>query len=277
MRDPHKVLGVPRNADAEAIKRAYRLLAGRLHPDRNPGNPKAEERFKELVAAYRLLSDPGERVRRDHRQSGAGRTRKRRNASSQDAPPPEHGATADLKPAGPDLAYELALDFLEAVVGCTKRIRLANGRRIDVRVPPGTVGGQRLRLRGQGSPGVRGCRAGDAFVTVAVEPHRVFSRDGFDVRSTLAISLPEAVLGCRVEVPTIHGPVTLDIPPGVNTDTVLRLKGKGVARPEGPRGDQLLTLKVVLPRSRDSQLVEFVERWSKENGYTVRRHAADPG
>lgn len=182
------------------------------------------------------------------------------------------------KVPGADLSNDLTVEFLEAALGCTKRVHLPTERSLDVRVTPGTTSGQVLRLKGQGLPGLGGVEAGDALITVMVEPHPLFRRDGDDIHSTLSISMPEALLGCRVEVSTIHGPVTLEIPASANTDTILRLKGKGIARGEGgARGDQLVTLKVILPRERDTALIDFIKEWNDKHGYTVKRHPGDPG
>lgn len=289
MRDPYKVLGVPRNADAEAIKQSYRQLARQFHPDLDPGNPKAEERFKEVGAAYQILSDPDQRARFDRGEIGAdgqprgrprpasGRPRSAANPFNRffRAKAPE--AAAGLKVDGANLSYALTVPFIDAAVGTTSRIRLAGGRTVDVRVPAGTTEGQVLRLKGQGLTGIGGGEAGDALVTVSVAADAVFRRDGFDVHSTLSVTLPEALAGCRVEVPTVHGPVTLDIPPSANTDTILRLKGKGIDRADGTRGDQLVTLKVILPRDRDDELRSFIENWGRKHPYTVKRHPGDAG
>jgi DnaJ-class molecular chaperone len=298
MRDPYKVLGVERNADADAIKQAYRLLARRYHPDSNPDNPKrAEERFKELSAAYQILSDPHKRASYDRGELNVGvggnpRARARAAAAAaewaeeasstfgffRNRKPKAQRQRSAPKVPGADLSHDLTVEFLEAALGCTKRLELPTDRSLDVRVPAGTASGQVLRLKGQGLPGLGGAEPGDALVTITVQPHPVFRRDGDNIHSTLAITLPEALLGCRVEVPTIHGPVTLEIPASANTDTVLRLKGKGIVRVDGTsRGDQLVTLKVILPRERDTALTEFIKEWNAKQGYTVKRHPGDPG
>ena len=129
-----------------------------------------------------------------------------------------------------------------------------------------TQDGQTLRLKGQGGAGTNGGPAGDVFVEITVEPHALFTRRDHDILMTLPVTLSEAVLGATVTVPTVQGLVSLKVPKGSNTDTVLRLRGKGL----GGQGDQLVTLKIVLPPAKDAELAEFVEQWSKRHTYTVR-------
>jgi len=139
-------------------------------------------------------------------------------------------------------------------------------RVLDINIPPLTQDNQTLRLKGQGGQGANGGPAGDVFVEITVEPHPLFTRRDQDILMTLPVTLPEAVLGATITVPTIHGMVSLKIPKGSNTDTVLRLRGKGL----GGIGDQLVTLKVVLPTAKDGELTDLVEQWSKRHSYSVR-------
>jgi DnaJ-class molecular chaperone len=161
---------------------------------------------------------------------------------------------------GGDVHYRLPLDFLDAVNGATQRVTLPDGSTLDVAVPPGASDGQVLRLRGKGSPGVGGGPAGDAYVELEVRPHSLFRREGDDLRLALPISLAEAVLGGQVEVPTPTGPVTMTVPKGANTGKVMRLRGKGVPRPDGSRGDLYVELQVMLPEN-DPELEAFVRTW----------------
>jgi DnaJ-class molecular chaperone len=300
--DPYKVLGVARDATQEHIKSAYRKLARSLHPDLNPNNKQAEERFKKVSAAYDLLSDPAKRARFDAGEIDAGgqeRARSSYRPSSHDTSGfrfgnsaddifaellrrRTKGRTGDWNPfeqgdekkgaKGADAEYSLKISFTEAVLGTTKRITLPTGKHLDVKVPPRTQDGAKLRLKGQGHAGRAGGPGGDALIEMKVEPHPLFRLEGHDILATVPITLPEAVLGGKVTVPTIDGKVALSIPPGSNSGSVLRLKGKGA--PNGKsRGDQLITLSVVLPDSPDSDLEHFLKGWSVKHPYDVRAKA----
>jgi len=155
----------------------------------------------------------------------------------------------------------LTVDFVEAATGGKKRLSLAPEQWLDVTIPPGINDGQVLRLRGKGEPGFGGGPAGDALIEVRVAPHPLFRRDGDNIHIELPISLAEAVLGARVTVPTVTGPVTMTIPKGSDTGAQLRLRGKGIQRKKGP-GDQYVTLKVVVGRSGDPELAAFLEKWA---------------
>ena len=284
--NPYDVLGVAPGASAEEIQTAYRSKAKTFHPDLNPGNPKAEEQFKRVSAAYDLVGDPEKRARFDRGEidaSGAERPAQRfyRDfASGADHPYASsagfedlmgaddvlsellrRGGRANVRMRGADVHYRLPLDFIEAVNGATQRVTLPDGRTLDVTVPPGASDGQVLRLRGKGGPGFGGGPAGDAYVELEVRPHHQFRREGDDIRLALPISLAEAVLGGKVEVPTPTGPVTMTVPKGANTGKVLRLRGKGVPRPDGSRGDLYVELQVMLPQN-DPELEAFVRNWS---------------
>jgi len=278
MRDPYVVLGVSRTAGADEIKTAYRRLARECHPDADPGNPWAEQEFKELAQAYALLSDATARARYDRGEidaNGTGRRgRRTRPGGSSGAKTGGHGRIVKIK--GANVSYEVTVGLLDAAHGVTKTLDTTSGKTLSVRIPPGTTDGQVLRLKGQGMPGFGGGGAGDALVEVHVEPRPDFERDGDDVRIEVPVTLAEAVLGGRIEAPTIDGPVSVTVPPGSNTGTVLRLRGKGLARNDGDgdgggRGDQYVSLRVVLPPKPDPELTRFVEQWSTAHPYTVRR------
>lgn len=286
--DPYQVLGVKKDASQEEIQKAYRTLAKKLHPDLNPGNKKAEEEFKQVAAANDLLSDPDKRARFDRGEidaSGAERPQQRYYRDFAQAG--QHAYTGDagfadfadeddilsrifrregegggtFRMRGQDVQYRLELDFLDAVNGGKKQLTLPDGSVLDVNIPPGTRDGQMLRLRGKGRPGIGGGPSGDALIEIEVRPHPFFTRKGDDIHVELPISLGEAVLGGKVTVPTPSGAVTMSVPKWANTGRVLRLKGKGVPRPNGSPGDEYVTLRVMLPDQPDAELEKFVRDW----------------
>ncbi|MBL8675201.1 MAG: J domain-containing protein [Rhodospirillales bacterium] len=296
MKDPYETLGVARDASADDIQKAYRRLAKKHHPDLNPGNKAAEDRFKEVSAANELLSDPDKRRRFDAGEidaSGAERPRPRYYkdfaAEAAEGHPYENRsgfadfegddifaellrrqAQAARRAPGMDLRFHLGVDFLDAVNGATRRVTLPDGGTLDVSIPAGIEQGQVLRLRGKGAPSRGEGPPGDALVEISVAPHRFFTRHGDDIRMELPVTLGEAVLGGRVEVPTPTGSVMMTIPKGSNTGAVLRLKGKGVAR-RGAPGDLFVTLKVALPTAPDAELEAFLAGWKPVAGYDPRK------
>ncbi|KAF0113682.1 MAG: Chaperone DnaJ [Rhodospirillaceae bacterium] len=297
MKNPYDVLGIIRTANVDDIKQAYRRLARTWHPDSNP-DPRAEERFKEISAAYHLLADPTVRARFDRgeidasgQERGAARASRRTHRSSTSSgfgtkggkefrfdfgfdDPPGNGSffREDLfndlfnkrqqAPAqrGGDATYELGISFVEAVRGGTRRVSLLNGKTLDVHISAGTEDGQKLRLKGQGAAGSNGGPNGDAIVEIKVQPHPFFVRKGSDIMVEVPVTLKEAVLGARITVPTVDGKVMLTVPKGSNSGTILRLKGKGIALSGSP-GDQLVKLKILLPENIDLQLETFIKHW----------------
>jgi len=284
--DPYTTLGVKEDASQEDIQKAYRKLAKKLHPDLNPGNKKAEEQFKDVAAAYDLLGDADKRARFDRGEidaSGQERPRQRyyrdfaddASQYSSDAGFADFGDADDIlsdifgrqgrrgnfRMRGPDVHYQLELDFLDAINGGKKQITLPDGSMLDVTIPPGTREGTVLRLRGKGRPGAGGGPPGDALVEIAVRPHPVFKRKGDDIHVELPLPLRNAVLGGKVTVPTPSGPVTMTVPKWSTSGTVLRLKGRGVPRRDGKRGDEYVTLKVMLPEKPDPELEKFMAHW----------------
>jgi DnaJ-class molecular chaperone len=182
------------------------------------------------------------------------------------------GGEGRIRLRGQDALYRLPVEFLEALNGATKRITLPDGGTLDVVIPAGTRDKQVLRLRGKGGPGLGGGPPGDALVEIDVEPHKFFTRNGDDIHLELPISLPEAVLGAKLDVPTPSGPVRMTVPKGANTGTVLRLKGKGAPRSDKSHGDEYVTLKIVLPQQLDSEIEEFARRWQAGQSQNPRRH-----
>jgi DnaJ-class molecular chaperone len=297
--DPYAILEVKREATQDEIRSAYRRLAKKLHPDLNPGDKQAEEKFKQVAAAYDLLGDPDKRARFERGEidaSGAERPRERyyrdfHAADAQDHAYSTSGGFADFmenediladilgrgegrtrfRIRGQDVHYRLPVDFIEAVNGATKRITMPDGAALDVAIPAGTRDGQTLRLRGKGGPGIGGAPSGDALVEIDVRPHKLFTRKDDDIHLDLPISLPEAVLGGKLDVPTPTGAVRMTVPKGANTGRVLRLKGKGVARKDGSRGDEYVTLKIVLPEPLDAEIEEFARNWQAGQRHNPRQ------
>jgi DnaJ-class molecular chaperone len=302
--DPYNILGVAKDASADAIRKAYRKLAKELHPDINPGDTVAEERFKAVQAAYDLLKDPDKRARFDRGEidaSGQERAHPQyryRDFADAGAGGAYHsdagfgdmgdlgGIFADLfggrrsggrgetvHMRGRDVRYTFEVDFLDAVNGTRTRLTMPNAKALDLTIPPGLRDGQMLRLKGKGESGMGGAPDGDALVEVHVRPHKLFRRVGDDIELDLPVALHEAVLGGKVKVPTPDGSVTMTVPKGANTGQRLRLKGKGAPTGRGKaRGDLYVVLHVRLPDRIDDDLKAAIERWSKDHAYDPRRN-----
>lgn len=301
MRDPYGVLGVPKGADMKKVKAAYRKLARDLHPDLHPGDKQAEERFKEVSAAYQFLSDAEQKARYDRGEidaSGAPRVDRTFYRSYAEGGPGTRyhdpreflhdfegmdifadlfggGAFAGRGRApqmrGADIQAALEIDFLDAVKGGVRELVIPGGKRVRVTIPPGSSEGKILRLKGQGAPGLGGGPPGDLQIALKVRPHPTFERRGKDIYVQVPITLDEAVLGAKIKVPTIDGAVSVTVPKGANTGTRLRLRGKGVpAARGGQRGDQYVTLQVMLPKEPDAELVRLVKEWAQKHPYRVR-------
>ncbi len=294
MADPYALLGVARDASEADIKKAYRTLAKELHPDRNKDNKAASDRFSKVTQAYDLLTDKDKRARFDRGEIdgegnpaapfgyGAGpgggfrgQAGPRGGFGSEaqggdfsdifeglfggrggGAGPAGFGRRPPVK--GGNVAYRLAVSFEDAARRSPQRITLADGKTIDLKLPAGVETGTQMRLTGKGDPGPGG--PGDAIVTIEVQPHRFFTREGDDVRIDVPIGLAEAVLGAKIRVPTVEGAVMLSVPRGSTSGKTLRLKGRGFHRKDGTRGDQLVTLMIDLP-AEDAALTAFVEEW----------------
>jgi DnaJ-class molecular chaperone len=321
--DPYADLGVAKTATQEDIKKAYRKVAKTSHPDLNPGDSKAADRFKAAASAYDLLKDPERRARFDQGEIDAsGQERPERRFYREYAEGPEatyhtsrgyedlsdvfsdlfgrraqggggfrrggfdpssfgsqgfaqggqahRGQGAQFEMRGPDDRYALEVSFLEAARGATRRITLPGGDALDVKIPEGIADGQTIRLRGKGGAGIGGGPAGDALVMVSVAPHRHFRREGNDIWITLPISFDEAVLGARIETPTIDGPVSLTVPKGATSGQVLRLRGRGVKKGD-KRGDQHVEIRIAAPPTVDGDLEEFFRKWRESHGYDPRK------
>jgi DnaJ-class molecular chaperone len=299
---PYEVLGVKPDASADEIRRVYRKLAKQYHPDLNPGKPEAEARFKSISAAYDLLSDPEKRARYDRGEideSGAERPQRSYRTYAEGAEgwryQPEgemdlgdledlfaafgsgarrrRGTGEGFRARGGDRHFALTIDLVTAATGGKQRVSLAPEEWLDVTIPPGVEDGQVLRLRGKGGPGFGGGPAGDALIEVHVAPHPLFRRDGDNILLELPVSLAEAVLGARIMVPTVTGPVTMTIPKGSDTGRQLRLRGKGIQKRKNP-GDEIVTLKVVIGHSSDPELAAFLEKWAPQHPFDPRQEMA---
>ncbi len=302
--NPYEVLGVASSASADEIKKAYRKIAKESHPDLHPGDAASEARFKSAAAAFDLLKDPETRARFDRGEidaSGQERPRERtyyRDFAEEPGNPYRQGPRyegfgdeadmfaeflrrqtqqrgdrfdrRDFHARGADAHYALDVPFIEAVTGGSMRITLPGGGDLEVKIPNGVSDGQTLRLRGKGGPGHGSGAAGDAYVTLSVRPHKVFTREGDDIVITLPITLDEAVLGAKVEAPTIDGPVKVTIPKGATSGQVLRLRGRGIAAKGRAAGDQRIELKIAMPKTVDEDLARFMEEWRKAHGYDPR-------
>jgi molecular chaperone DnaJ len=309
-KDFYAILGVPADADAAAIKKAYRKLARTLHPDQNPGDKASEKRFKEIGEAYAVLSTPEERKQYDairsmshggarftsggpggggagfddvfsnlFGQGGGGRGRGgnvRFSTGGGGAGQPnledllggmfgqgQQGAGGFGSTAGPrrgaDLEARTTLSFRDAVEGSTVTLSTADGSRITARIPVGVKDGQKIRLRGKGNPGDQGAPAGDLMLTVQVEKHPVFGRDGDNLTVDLPVTFAEAALGATVSVPTLSGdPVKVRIAAGTPNGRVLRVKGRGIAG-KNNTGDLLAKVVVAIPQRLSDKAREAVE------------------
>ena len=304
-RNPYAVLGLAPTASDSDIRAAFRKLAKKYHPDRNPDDKRAEDKFKEISAAFDVIGDPDRRKKFDRgeideegreRTHPFGQWSSRRGSGAGGYGPgygqgggPEAGASfedlgdifSDLfggarrpqaRPTrGRDIRYRLDVDFLDAANGAKKRVTMPDGRTLDLAVPPGLEDGQTLRLRGQGEKGPAG--AGDVYVEVKIIPHKSFERKGNDIYVEAPITLKEAVLGGKITAPTIAGDVTVTAPKWSSSGTVLRLRGRGIAKSGGAAGDQYVKLKIMLPEGGDAALEEFVKQWDSADE-KERKHFA---
>ncbi len=307
-RDPYQELGVARTAGADEIRKAFRKLAKENHPDTNPGNKAAEERFKRVSAAFDIVGDPEKRkkfdaglIDADGRETAGGfgaggfggggfgqgrgggfRTESFEGVDLGDILGEMFGGGArggrgggagggfgGFSQRGADTRARLEIDLEDAIRGGKRRIAFSDGRTIDVTIPKGAQDGQTLRLKGQGAPGRAG--PGDAFIEIAVTPHPIFKREGDSLVMDLPVTFYDAVLGGKVEAPTPDGPVMVTVPKGSNTGARLRLKGRGLADAKGGRGDLFARLVVVLPDAPDPALETFAEEQKAKRPYSPKR------
>ena len=290
--DPYTILGVARTASDADIQKAYRKLAKAHHPDLNPGDTAAEERFKAASAAYQLLKDPERRGRYDRGEIDASGAERQQHPFYREYADSDRGARyassagyedlgdasdffADLfgsraqggsrrarySARGQDRLYHLDLAFLDAVKGTVRRVTTPDGATLDVTIPAGIRDGGTLRLKGKGGPGLGEGPPGDALVEVSIGTHPIFTREDDDIVVELPIAIDEAVLGAKIEVPTIAGDVRVTVPKGSSSGDVLRLRGRGVKAKGRPDGNQRVVLKVVGPKVPDEALTACLEAY----------------
>lgn len=314
-KDPYSILGVPREADAKSIKRAYHRLAQEHHPDRNQNDAVAEERFKRISAAYAVLSDP--KRRRDYDEFGeialdpnfdAEGTRQTRynrfggpgfsNRGFGSGSPGGSGSLFDeffadaaggfsrqrgaRKVKGRDREVAVELDLREASEGCERSLALARassgskGETLRVQIPRGTRDDARIRLVGKGDPGRHGGPPGDLYCRIRLRPHSFFRVDEYNLSLDVPISLKEAILGAEIEIPTLSGRVTLNVPEGTDAGARLRLRGKGMARPgDKPPGDLYVTLLIQVPKDLDEAAHRHVTELDRLGPADLRKHLLD--
>ena len=285
-KDYYKVLGVSSTATTKEISKAYRTLARKFHPDTNSGDEAAEERFKEVSAAYEVIGDEASRKKYDEfrRLGGGGGF----GPSSGAGGLGDLGDLSDLLGGlfggagarggrgfggfgpmpGMDLQARLSLTFEEAVQGVTKSVRLSSDAlsgpmEVNVRIPAGVNDGQRIRVPGKGAPSTDGGAAGDLLVTIAITGHSIFDREGDNLLVTVPVTYSEAVRGSDVKVPTLSGaPVTVRIPPGTPSGKVLRVRGRGV-HTGSKQGDLLVTIQVHVPSEPSDDERSLIDQLSQ--------------
>jgi molecular chaperone DnaJ len=265
-KDFYKVLGVSKDVSEAELKKTYRKLSRKYHPDTNPGDAKAEAKFKEISEAYSVLSDSKERAEYDQmRAMGPGPRFNPGAGGGQGFPGGFNGGNmggagfedvfANLfggggfnrgPQRGSDLTMSTTLDFIDGVKGTQLKVRLGNGE-TTIKIPAGVQDGQKIKIAGKGQQSPNGGPAGDLIISVTVKPHPVFTRDGNNLRVTVPVAFTEAVLGATIQVPTLGGePVKLKVAPGTPNGRVLRVKGRGVVTAKA-EGDLLATVEIAVP------------------------------
>ena len=272
-KDFYKILGVTKGVSEAELKKTYRKLSRQFHPDTNPGDAKAEARFKEISEAYSVLSDKDQRAEYDQMRAMGPGARGGFGGGGGGFPGGFQGGNANFGgngfedvfanlfggggggfggPRGPqrgqDLTTTQTLDFIDGVKGTTIKLSLRAGAEpTTIKIPAGVTDGQKIKIAGKGNPSPNGGPAGDLIITVTVKPHPVFTRDGNNIRVVVPITFAEAVLGATIQVPTLGGePVKLKVAPGTPNGRVLRVKGRGVVTAKA-EGDLLATVEIAVP------------------------------
>lgn len=301
MIDPYQLLGVDKSASQEEIKKSYRKLAKKNHPDLNPGNKAAEKKFKEVSHANDLIGTPEARAKFDKGETDEQRQKQYEDQVNQQSKDRDYfhntqqaggrythsagdyGLDDDFieslfgsnrrgpkaHAAGVDANYKLEVEFREAALGGEKLLTLPNGKNLKITIPAGIESGKRLRFKGLGGAGRGSGTSGDAYIQIHVKPLAGFTRIGKDIEHEVLISFIEAILGAEIKVSTLDGDVFLKIPPGVTTGSRLRIKGKGAGKADD-RGNQIVVLKVVTPKIITPELRAGVEALNASVNYNPR-------
>ncbi|MFA6239055.1 MAG: J domain-containing protein [Bacteriovorax sp.] len=309
MTDPYKTLGVSKSSTQDEIKKAYRNLVKKHHPDLNPGNKQAEAKFKEISHAYELIGTPENRLKFDRGETDQqqheaqaeqqryweealrGDKRKRKSTfynTQQNGGRYSHsfgeefvgedffedlfrkaGHKQTRPTKGTDTLYQMNVTLAESVLGAEKVITLPNGKNISVKIPQGISSGTKLRFKGLGESGADDYPPGDAFIEIIVTPMKAFKRVGNDIETEINISFIEAILGAEISVPTLYGPVMMKIPAGVNNGSRLRIRGKGVQSSSGS-GSQIVEIKIIMPKIISPELHTEVRSWHGRFDYNPR-------
>ena len=279
-KDFYKILGVAKDVSDAELKKVYRKLARQYHPDSNPGDAKAEAKFKEISEAYSVLSDPAQRKEYDQVRAMGGGARFTGGAGGQGFPGGfqggggfedvfsnlfgggGRGGFGGFGPQrGSDLTMTTTLNFIDGVKGTSIKVNLG-GKDVSVNIPAGVNDGQKIKLRGKGQPSPNGGEAGDLIITCNIKPHPIFSRDGNNIRVTVPVTYAEAVLGATILVPTLGGePVKLKVAPGTPNGRVLRVKGRGVVTAKH-EGDLLATVEVAVPSHVSDKAKKALEEFN---------------
>lgn len=305
MKNPYTILGVPKSASDEDIKKAYRALAKKFHPDLNPGNKASEATFKDISQAYEQIGSSEARAQFDrgeideqqqaraHERSTYYQSQQAGGRYSQSFGQGFEGAdifeellrrggqrTGARRPTaanpdhpGEDHFYHLDVEFKDAALGAEREITLPTGKKLLIKIPAGISSGTKLRFKGQGGPGVGSGSPGDAYVEVSTKALPGFTRVGKNIETEVPISFQEAILGAEVKVPTLEGHVMLKIPAGTNTGSRLRIRGKGIGLANA-RGDQIVVTKIVLPTKVDTALQDAVRGLGSQFYYDPRGQGA---
>lgn len=301
--DYYKILGVGKESSTDEVKKAYRKLALKFHPDKNPGNKEAEEKFKRINEAYAVLSDPAKRKEYDQfgsadsfkqkfsqedifrgfdlneilRDLGFGFGSPRQQGFSQTKTDhfgrffggQGYGQNYGPMPQpGEDLYYNISITLEESVLGAEKKIALQKQSRVEevnVKIPKGINSGKKLRLVGKGTPGLNGGPAGDLYLEISILPHPIFARDGNDIYIEKSINFSQAVLGTTIDVPTLDGAIKrIKVPPGTQSNTKIRMKGFGVpATRNSLAGDQYVKISINVPKRLNDRQMKLVRELSE--------------
>jgi|694.fasta_scaffold97455_3 molecular chaperone DnaJ len=282
-KDFYKILGVTKDVSDAELKKVYRKLARQFHPDSNPDNAKAEAKFKEISEAYSVLSDKDQRAEYDQMRAmgsgprftggqgfpgGGGQGYPGGAAGFEDVFSNLFGGGGGFggfggPQRGQDLTHRATIDFIDSIKGTTLKLNFDRGGAVQVKIPAGIQDGQKVKVRGKGSPSPNGGEAGDLLVSVVVKPHPVFVRDGNNLRVSVPVTFVEASLGATIQVPTLGGePVKLKVSPGTPNGRVLRVKGKGVESSKGT-GDLMATVEIAVPSHLSDKAKKKLEEFNE--------------